>query len=446
MREDIPLSSAKSARSFDFRSPFALTFVGLVFLLFIFGGFLGGIVYLSNKSKMTSARETPNTAACSNNGFLEPVTTVCVCYDCFSGDSCAELVPNCTVDVSVANAGMYDEYFEKLSQDEQEIFSTTITSWYRPAYQPPFVIPAPFDTPLSKKIFNSIVSFHKKVGNYQTDGKTMILGNGSTQVIRALLYAASFKAGKPLNVYARPPYYPAFNNWASENPSVVLGMTNRTDLSPDSVVEIVTWPGNPNGYLDPPAYNNTAVLTIYDFVYYWPHSFNNIQLMDVDCAVFSMSKMSGHASSRVGWAFLKDAFVAYSTIGFFFSETFGLSVDSLVRSLRVIDGIAAQNENDNLSFFGNAKNVYAQRWTELGQIFENAKNFEIKSNPNTWFLWIRCVNITAGMTCGEYFEKGLIQGEFGNGEAGVDMHVRINLNVRSSTWIFLKERLAKIIN
>lgn len=38
------------------------------------------------------------------------------------------------------------------------------------------------------------------------------------QVIRGLLYAISEKEKRPFWVYARPPFYPIFRYWATENP------------------------------------------------------------------------------------------------------------------------------------------------------------------------------------------------------------------------------------
>jgi hypothetical protein len=411
------------------------TTVALVATLFAFSFVLGMLV-----SSYSQPSVLPLFDKCSGNGFVEPDVMTCECFDCFTGPDCKVQVVNCSIDATTADAGMYEEYFERHAASSAALFRPLdIPAWYRPPYQPPFVMPSRFATPFASRVYKSVSALHASVGNFNTAGKTLIMGSGSTQVIRALLAVAAQRAGHPLWVYARPPYYSAFKGWADENPARTFGLTNRTDLPADQVVEIVTWPGNPDGQMSPPAYPN-ASMVIYDLVYYWPSSFPNISTLDVDVAVFSQSKLSGHAASRFGWAWLKDANIAMATIGFFFSETYGTSIDGIYRSMTINDGLVAGTApSSSINFFKDASVEFASRWVQLQQVFQKTTKFVLRSAPNTWFAWIECVGVQG--SCTTVFDQWRIRGKFGDGEAGVEGYIRLNLNLRASTWKLLMDRL-----
>ena len=109
--EQTPIFS-KSRHAFTCKNWFVFTLIGLIILLFVCAAFLGGIVALANKK--VAAQEQPQVVECSNNGFL--LENECSCFDCWEGSSCETLTPNCTVDASVANAGIYEQYFDDLSE------------------------------------------------------------------------------------------------------------------------------------------------------------------------------------------------------------------------------------------------------------------------------------------------------------------------------------------
>jgi hypothetical protein len=128
---------------------------------------------------------------------------------------------------------MYEEYFEQSHVYNDISWQTTLPSFFRMNYQPPFMSGPMFETPLFKKVETVLSALHDRAGNAVTEDKTLILGFGSTQVIRSLLAAAASLDGKPRWVYARDPYYPTFKAWAAENPAVTKGMTSKTNLPND---------------------------------------------------------------------------------------------------------------------------------------------------------------------------------------------------------------------
>jgi hypothetical protein len=77
---------------------------------------------------------------------------------------------------------------------------------------------------------------------------------------------------------------------------------------PSTVIEFVTVPNNPSGELRKPIYPTAA--QIYDMVYYWPSLTAITYRAAHPIMMFSMSKLTGHAGTRLGWAWVKDPVVA----------------------------------------------------------------------------------------------------------------------------------------
>ena len=231
-------------------------------------------------------------------------THECSCWDCFSDKECEVETPvlNCTVDVAVADAGIFEQYFER---PLQSAWSTDIPPWYRPPYMPPPLYP-PSSSSLANLSATILQELPQSVNNTITKDRSLIIGDGATQVIQAIIFGISQLEGKPMWVFARAPYYPSFVRYATRNPLYCLGFSNRTDLDPDSVIEIVTWPNNPDGRYWDPVYPSAR--RIIDAVYYWPSTAGTVSTIrkvgvlspiDEDNVVFSASKycpvMPAHA-------------------------------------------------------------------------------------------------------------------------------------------------------
>eukprot|EP01051_Picozoa_sp_SAG22_P022673 SAG22_NODE_5523_length_999_cov_1.715556_1_plen_78_part_00 len=48
---------------------------------------------------------------------------------------------------------------------------------------------------------------------------------------------------------------------------------------------------------------------VYDRAYYWPH-FTPVQPASDEIGLYTLSKLTGHAGTRIGWALVKDEAVA----------------------------------------------------------------------------------------------------------------------------------------
>ena len=81
---------------------------------------------------------------------------------------------------------------------------------------------------------------------------------------------------------------------------------------------------------------------ICDFVYDWPYlALGAVQTTRCDVMIYSMSKVTGHAGTRFGWALIKDKAVYEAAVEIMLDLTLGISVDAQVgapRSLRCIGG------------------------------------------------------------------------------------------------------------
>lgn len=66
-------------------------------------------------------------------------------------------------------------------------------------------------------------------------------------------------------------------------------------------IEIVCSPNNPDGTLQVPVVRSEAKgKLIYDLAYYWPHYTPITHQADHDVMLFTFSKCTGHAGSRLG--------------------------------------------------------------------------------------------------------------------------------------------------
>lgn len=66
-------------------------------------------------------------------------------------------------------------------------------------------------------------------------------------------------------------------------------------------IELVTSPNNPDGSIRQAVVNGTGVL-VHDLAYYWPQYTPISYRADNDIMLFTVSKCTGHAGTRLGYA------------------------------------------------------------------------------------------------------------------------------------------------
>ena len=74
---------------------------------------------------------------------------------------------------------------------------------------------------------------------------------------------------------------------------------NKSD-STLNFIEFVTSPNNPDGKLKKAVLQGPHVKTIHDHAYYWPHFTAIPAPADEDLMIFTLSKLTGHAGTRLG--------------------------------------------------------------------------------------------------------------------------------------------------
>ena len=89
----------------------------------------------------------------------------------------------------------------------------------------------------------------------------------------------------------------------------------------------VTSPNNPDGHLRSPRVRGEYARAVLDHAYLWPH-FTAIESPvaygNDTIALFTLSKMTGHASTRIGWAITSSREVAEQMDRFVRSATLGM--------------------------------------------------------------------------------------------------------------------------
>ncbi|PON52680.1 Trytophan aminotransferase [Parasponia andersonii] len=267
------------------------------------------------------------------DGNKEPV---CECNACYGGPRCSQFLPSCAAD---ANGG--DPYFlEPFWMENAASSGVLVAGWHRMGYSlnfKPFMV-------MSKELESHIRELHALVGNAVTEGKYIVFGVGSTQLLNAAVHALSPQnSSSPARVVASFPYYPLskqqteyFNAVGYKFEGDASLWKNKSDAATMNLIELVTSPNNPDGQLKWAQLQGPNVKAIYDRVYYWPHFTAISAPADEDIMLFSISKLTGHAGTRFGWAVVKDESVFKRMSTYVFLNTQGVSRESQLRALQLI--------------------------------------------------------------------------------------------------------------
>ncbi|CAL9756186.1 unnamed protein product [Musa acuminata subsp. burmannicoides] len=277
---------------------------------------------------------------CSGHGraFLDGVTVGkglpgCECNTCYGGNDCSLLMPECPADADSGDPLFLEPYWQQHAASS----AILVSGWHRMSYQ------TTGDNFISLELERHIRLLHKAVRNAVTDGKFIVFGSGSTQLINALVYALSLHnstSSSPAHVVATVPYYPVYKfqtNLFDGREYKWEGLTSEwANVSASSLtnfIEFVTSPNNPDGLLRQSVLCGSAV--IHDHAYYWPHYSAIPAPADEDIMLFTNSKISGHASSRLGWAVIKDEKIYERVTRYMLSNTMGVSRDTQLRVLKL---------------------------------------------------------------------------------------------------------------
>jgi len=220
----------------------------------------------------------------------------------------------------------------------------------------------------------------------------------------------------------------------------LLQWHTATNLPPNRVIEILTCPANPLGDFYNPFYSN-AYATIYDLVYYWPHLNNgNTKEYNEQVMFFSLTKLSGHAATRFGWAVVKDINLANTISTFISNNNMGPSVDIKWRALNIMNTIA------NNDYVEELEAIMKNRWVRIMNWFNDPRvktRFRLLSEPNTAYIYTQCL-LAADATCSNVFTGVGIDGYSGSTFGDTQNKYRINLTLHSYAFDLLMQKLARL--
>lgn len=225
--------------------------------------------------------------------------------------------------------------------------------------------------------------FHKIFG---TDCETagIVYGNGSTQVINAILYAICRRMNRCIVVGYKLPVYMLMHEFLTYSKWIEVTFDlERTDID----VEIVIDPNNPSGEKRVKCSN--ATYTIYDRAYNWPIYIDPVSetsCHEHEITVYTMSKCMGMGGIRIGWAFVNNEDLQIEIqqslliIGIC-PNTFGIDAAKCVFSQFI------NNSKLKDSYIQEISNMIKERVKHL----ENNAYFII-TNTSGPYAWIKSIN------------------------------------------------------
>lgn len=278
------------------------------------------------------------------------------------------------------------------------------------------------------------------------------------QLITAAMWALSM--GHPdasPQVWSAPPYYNG-HRYCGEFLSSggafqwVESAAPPTSSAASPVIEFVAAPNNPDGRLRKPARLGAGGHTVYDFAYAWPHftaSHDRAPLVgEDDIALFTLSKLTGHASTRIGWALTKNKDVA-GRLRQWIGVNGGLPRENQQRAIRMLADTAARG-HDVIDF---AAAEMRRRWAALQKAFagsacvslealeapeKDAFSGEVRA-PTPAYAWLKCSG--AGGGCPDRLEAHGARGRAGPRFGVSDEYVRVELLMNSATFDRLLPKL-----
>ncbi|KAJ0985578.1 hypothetical protein J5N97_003934 [Dioscorea zingiberensis] len=435
-----------------------LRFGSKLFLIFYTSLFLNvfflSYSFLSSRSEIgwsqTAAAEAEAVAAisCSGHGraFLDGLLIdgkpSCECNTCYQPPDCSQLSLDCAADADSGNPLFLEPYWQ------EHAASSAVVNF------------------ISLELERHIRMLHLMVGNAVADDRFIVFGSGSTQLLYALIHALSQgqNSSGPASVVASIPYYPPyrmqtdlFDSKLAEWKGVTSSWANESSSigSMKDFIEFVTSPNNPDGLLKHSVLSGSS--SIYDHAYYWPHFTAIPAPADEDVMIFTTSKLSGHASSRFGWALIKDKDVYLRTVDYIQLNTMGVSRDTQLRILKLFKVILGElgGESDIFAF---GHKTMSERWSKLNQVVSRSKRFSLQtippqycnyfktiSDPSPAYGWLKCEMEEDG-ECSAVLRAAGIIGREGSMFEADDRHVRLSLLKTQDDFDQLLQKMEALIS
>ncbi|XP_047956595.1 tryptophan aminotransferase-related protein 3-like isoform X2 [Salvia hispanica] len=421
-------------------------------------------LYIDGKGKVSWSEEGAAKAEevasiyCSNHGraYLDGVIgedgkPVCECHTCYAGSDCSLLLPHCAADVDSGDPLFLEPFWMHHASSS----AVLISGWHRMSYS----FPGP--TPISEVLDSHIRRIHHVAKNALTDGKYIVFGAGSTQLLNAAVYALSANLSSPASVVASAPFYPIYKSqtdfFQNENYAFKgeASLMSNASYANTNVIEFVTSPNNPDGNLKEAVCKGPNVRAIYDHAYFWPHFTAIPSPADEDVMIFTMSKLTGHAGSRFGWALVKDEEVYNNMMTYISVAEIGISRETQLRALQLMKAIL---RGDGKEIFDYAFEKMSDRWGKISRVFSKSKRFSIQEipplycnffdkvrGPSPGYAWVKCER-EEDLNCTRVLGEANIIGRAGSRFSVADRHVRLSLLKGDDDFNLLLNRLETLVD
>ncbi|KAL8532692.1 hypothetical protein ACS0TY_009052 [Phlomoides rotata] len=347
---------------------------------------------------------------------------------------------------------VYEKYWKRLGD-----FNITITCNQSLSY---FADPKHVCWYLMPNLEEEIKTIHKIVGNAVVEDRHIVVGTGSTQLIQAALYALSniFNQSNPISVMAATPYYSVYKEQTELLQSGLFkwfGDAYEFDKD-EPYIELVTSPNNPDGSLREPVVNKAKGKVIYDLAYYWPQYTAITSSMDHDIMLFTLSKSTGHAGSRIGWAIIKDEKVAKKMVQFMSLTTIGVSKEAQLRAASILEHISASCQKPKVhNFFEYIRFLMEERWNKLRNALAKNELLQLPELPKQYciytkelveaypaFAWVKCND---GTDCEKMLKEYKVQGRGGRNFGTGEEYLRLSMVGRDEEFDEFLNRLPAIM-
>ncbi|XP_047966001.1 tryptophan aminotransferase-related protein 1-like [Salvia hispanica] len=280
------------------------------------------------------------------------------------------------LDFDKGDPTMYEAYWKLIGDD----FKITISSSEALSY---FANPKSFCWYMLPKLEHEIKNLHNLVGNAVVEGRHIVVGNGSSQLIQAALYALAepLDPPSPISVVSAAPFYSCYPQIADCMRSRLFKWGGDAHAYNDdkAYIEMVTSPNNPDGELRGPVLKRANGMLVHDLAYYWPQYTAITNPVDQNIMLFTMSKCTGHAGSRIGWAIVKDPDVAKRMVRFMEISTIGVSKEAQLRAVAILEMISTNSCPSNFFEFG--RSVMTERWTKLREALQGTDVLQVPDFP-----------------------------------------------------------------
>ncbi|WOG89189.1 hypothetical protein DCAR_0208425 [Daucus carota subsp. sativus] len=391
--------------------------------------------------------ETPSPTTISSNDVHNDVGDV--------GDGADHSDAHVIIDLDHGNPTMYEEYWRQMG-DKTTI---VIPGWQFISY---FSDKNNICWFMEPDFAKAAIRLHNLVGNAATQDRYMVVGTGSSQLYQAVLYAlTATDNSKPMSVVSAAPFYSAYpvltdllksglHKWAGD-------AYNYSTNEP--YIEIVTSPNNPDGSTRRSVTSGDKRILIHDLAYYWPQYTPITHGADEDITLFTMSKSTGHAGTRIGWALVKDPEIAKKMTRYIEISTIGVSKDSQLRAAKILQTLSDQYNTTNNAegkerFFDYSYNVMLKRWKELRAAVDNNEKFSLPKfspdnctfrgqsfEPQPAFAWLKCEDESVD-DCANFLRGHNILGRSGKYFGSSPKYVRISMTDSNYKFKILTKRLA----